>query len=215
MSATNYTELIARLRNESDDTATGKPKMGDTPYGDRNGVNTVFRLSYPNPVTGSIYLTYGTTIRSASGFTVLDGPGGIIQMTAAPDSGATQPFYFDYYYQWFLDDDLQKMIDGATEDLGGVAGTDLPAGLYSSQVQFALARFWKRRASRFAEFYATTGGGASASPESVTTQFLNLAKSATNEGIRLMNAYYTRHGGRQAPASGTITHVISPYTPKR
>ena len=215
MSATNYTELLARLRNESDDTAAGKPKMGDTPLGNRDGANVIFRLAYPNPVAGSIYLTYGTTVRSAAGFTLLDGPSGLIQMTAAPDAGTTQPFYFDYFYQWFLDADLQKMIDGATEDLGGVAGTDLADGLYSAQTQFALSRFWKRRASRFAEFYATAGGGASASPESVTTQFLNLAKAATNEGIRLMNAYYTRHGGRQAPASGTITHQISPYTPRR
>jgi hypothetical protein len=215
MPATNYTELLARLRNESDDTATGKPKFGDTPAGTRDGANTTFRLSYPNPITGSIYLTYGAAVRANTGFAILDGPSGYVQLTTPPDAGTTQPFFFDYFYQWFLDADLQKMIDGATEDLGGVAGTDLDAGLYSAQVQFALARFWKRRASTYAHLFATSGGGANASPESVTAQFLSLAKEATKEGVRLMTAFYTRHGKRNAPASGTITHNISPYTPKR
>jgi hypothetical protein len=215
MAATNYTELIARLRVEANDTSESNFKPGDTPVGTRDASNKVFRLAYPNPVSASLRLTYGTTIRSATGFTLLDSASGYVQLTNAPDSGATQPFFFDYFYQWFTDADLQKMLDGATEDLGGVAGTDLEAGLYSAQVQFALARFWKRRASTYAHLYATTGGNASASPESVTAQFLSLAKAATNEGVRLMTAFYTRHGKRNAPASGTITHKISPYTPRR
>lgn len=215
MSATDYTTLVARLRVEANDTDGSNPKFGDTPVGERNGVNKVFRLSYPNPVSASLKMTYGATARSDSGFTLLDGPSGYVQLDAAPDNGTTQPFFFDYFFQWFLDADYQKMIDGATEDLGGTAGTALDAGLNSALVQFALSRYWKRRASSYAHLYATSGGNANASPESISGQFLNLAKAATNEGIRLMNAFYTRHGKRNAPASGTITHMISPYTPKR
>ena len=215
MSATDYTTLIARLRVEANDTATSNPKMGDTPVGLRDGVNKVFRLSHGNPVSASLKLTYGATSRSESGFTLLDSASGYIQMDTAPDSGSTQPFFFDYFFQWFVDADYQNMIDGATEDLGGTAGTGIDAGLNSALVQFALSRFWKRRASTYAHLYSTAGGNANASPESVTAQFLSLAKAATSEGIRLMNAFYTRHGKRSAPASGTITHKISPYTPRR
>lgn len=214
MGATNYTSLLASLRVECDDTADSKLKLGDTPQGTRDASNVIFRLSATNIVTTSLKLTYGTTVRSATGFTVLDAVAGYIQMTAAPDA-TTQPFFFDYAFQYFTDADMMKFLDGATGDLGGVVGTDLDAGLYSAQVQFALARFWKRRASTYANQYATSGGGANASPESVTAQFLSLAKAATNEGVRLMNAFYTRHGKRQAPASGTITQRIVPYTPRR
>ena len=211
----DYTALINRVRTEANDTATSNPKFGDTPVGLRNAVNTVFRLSYPNPVPASIKFTYGTSSRASTGFTVLDAPSGYVNITAAPDSGVTQPFFFDYFFQYFLDADYQTFIDGATEDLGGVAGTLMDPGLNSALVQFALARFWKRRASTYAHLYASTGGNASASPESITAQFLSLAKAATNEGIRLMTAFYTRHGKRNAPASGTITNKISPYTPRR
>ncbi|MFA5937595.1 MAG: hypothetical protein WC822_06995 [Candidatus Paceibacterota bacterium] len=214
MGATNYTELLARLRVESDDTADSKLKLGDTPQGTRDASNVIFRLSATNIVTTSLKLTYGATVRSAAGFTVLDAISGYIQMTAAPDT-TTQPFFFDYSFQYFTDADMMKFLDGGTVDLGGVAGTDLDVGLYSAQVQFALARFWKRRASTYANQYATAGGGASASPESVTAQFLSLAKAATSEGVRLMNVFYTRHGARQAPASGTITARMDPYTPRR
>jgi hypothetical protein len=214
MGATDYAALIARIRVEANDTAESNFKPGETPIGTRDSANKTFRLAYPNPVPDSMRLTYGTTVRSAAGFTLLDRPSGYVEITTAPDL-ATQPFNFDYFYQWFTDADYRQMIDGSTEDLGGVAGTDLDPGLYSALVQFALSRFWKRRASTYAHLYATTGGGAGASPESVTAQFLSLAKAATNEGIRLETAFYTRHGRRNAPASGTITQRISPYTPRR
>lgn len=214
MAATNYTELLARLRAEAHDGADDNFRPGETPVGTRDGANVLFRLQYPNLVAGSLRLTYGTNIRVTTGFTLLDAASGYIQMASAPDS-VTQPFFFDYNFQWFTDATLTKMIDEATGDLGGVAGTDLDPGLYSAQVQFALARYWKARASSYAHLYQTAGGGANAMPESVSKQFLDLAKAATNEGIRLMNSFYTRHGKRQAPASGTITYGISPYTPRR
>lgn len=215
MGATDYTTLIARARVECNDTEGSNPHFGETPAGVRDAVNTVFRLLNPNPVASTLYYTYGATPRSQAGFAVLDGPSGYISITTAPDAGDTQPFFFDYFSLWFLDADYQKMIDGATEDLGGVAGQAIDAGLTSALIQFVLARFWKRRASTYANQYATDAGGASAAPESVSSQYLALAKVATSEGIRLMTAFYTRHGKRNAPASGTITNRISPYTPRR
>jgi hypothetical protein len=211
----DYTALIARARVECNDTASSNPHFGETPTGVRDAANTVFRLLNPNPVAASIYYTYGATSRSQAGFTLLDGPSGYVSITAAPDAGVTQPFFFDYFSQWFLDADYQQMIDGATEDLGGVAGQLMDAGLNSALIQFVISRFWKRRASTYANQYASAAGGSSAAPESVSSQYLALAKAATSEGIRLMTAFYTRHGKRNAPASGTITNQISPYTPRR
>ena len=214
MAATNYTELINRVRTEAKDLANSNPRFGDTPVGDRDGANTMFRLPFPNPVAGTLYFTFGTSKRSQAGFTILDQAAGYVNITAAPDT-TTQPFFFDYYFQWCTDAEITKFIDGATEDLGGVMGTDLEAGLYSAQVQFAISRYWKARASSYAHLYATAGGGANASPESLTENFMKLAREATKEGVRLMTSFYTRHGKRNAPASGTISYGISPYTPRR
>ena len=147
MGATNYTDLIARARIECNDAIGDNPHFGETPAGVRGAANTVFRLLNQNPILSTLYFTYGATSRSQAGFTLLDGPSGYVNITAPPDANTTQPFFFDYFSQWFLDADYQKMIDGATEDLGGVAGQAVDPGLSSTLIQFVLARFWKRRAS--------------------------------------------------------------------
>ena len=214
MGATNYAALIAAARGECNDTVSSNPHFGETPSGNRDGINTVFRLSSPNPVSATIYLTLGGAVRQQTGFTLLDVTSGYVNIPAAPDNNI-QPFFFDYFSQWFLDADYTSWIDDATVDVGGVIGTAVDPGLSTALLQFVLARFWKRRASEYANQYASHAGSAGDAPESVTAQFLSLAKAATTEGVRLMNAFYTRHGARQAPASGTITQRISPYTPRR
>jgi hypothetical protein len=215
MSATDYTTLIAKIRLSANDTATANFHPGETPMGLRNGTNKVFRLANTNPVAASMYLTYGSTVRSASGFSILDAPSGYIEMTSAPDASTTQPFYFDYFHQWFVDADYNTMIDEATEALGESAGVATPEGLYPALIQYALSRFWIRRASQYANVYATRGGPADARPESVTQQFLNLSKEAEKRGQDLRDAYYKRFGKRAAPASGTVTLGSRPYTPRK
>jgi len=215
VSATDYATLTAKVRLSANDTATSNFHPQEAPVGLRNGANKVFRLAYVNPVAASMYLTYGSTIRSASGFSILDAPSGYIEMGAAPDSGATQPFFFDYFHQWFPDADYGSMIDEATEALGEVAGVATVEGLYPALVQYALSRFWIRRSSQYANVYATRGGPADARPESVTQQFLDLSREAEKRGQDLRDAYYKRFGKRAAPASGTITLGFRPFTPRK
>ena len=217
MSATPYTLLIARLRILGNDTATSNPKFGDTPQGVRDGTNKTFRLAAGNPVAGSIYYTYGATVRATTGFTLLDQMSGYMGLAAAPDAGTTQPFFFDYFFQWFADADYQDMIDDATLALGGIAGQDLPegAGLYPAQIQYALANYWDRRASATANMFASHGGSADAHPETVTNAFRNLAKDARKNGDTLRDAFYKRFGKRNAPASATVTYGFDLQTPPR
>jgi len=51
--------------------------------------------------------------------------------------------------------------------------------------------------------------------ESVTKNYLALAKSAFTMASDLRNDYYTRKGKRNAPASGSFNYSIDPYTPPR
>lgn len=229
MAATDYATLTTRVRTLGDDTATSNYKPGDVPQGLRNSANTIFRLSFRNVVVSSVLYTYGAgTIRSATGFTILDqlaqsisgspgaiGTTGYVSITSAPDQSTTQPLYFDYFYLWFSDADYQVMIDEATEILGGTAGQSVVEGLYPALIQFALMRYWTRRSSTWATFYQSSGGGASADPKTPTQNFLALAKMAADLGKTLMMNYYTRQGQREAPASGSITYGVDPYTPKR
>ena len=219
MAATNYTVLVNRLRIAANDTATSNPHSQETPTGVRNGTNTTFKLANPNIVAGSNFLSYGATVRSASGFSILDAPTGYITMGAAPDSGATEPFFFDYFHQWFVDADYQTMLDEATDTIGpplGIsAGTDLPTGLYPAQVAYALVEYWNRRASQFANLFASKVTTAESHPETPSQNFGKLATAAQKKADALLLAYWKRNGARNAPASGTISYGISQYTPRR
>ena len=209
MSATNYTALVAKLRILANDTATSNPHLGETPLGLRDGSNKTFRLAFQNPASSAIFMTYGATIRSASGFSILDAATGYLTVNPAPDANITQPFYFDYFSQLYADADYQTMLDEATEWLGGVAGTDQPEGLYPAQIRYALASFYNRRASDKAKEYASSGGGIGAQPQTPAQAFTALAKAALAAAITLRDDYYKRQGQRNAPASGTVHYPMS------
>ena len=212
MSATNYAVLTPRLRILADDAATSKGNLhlGETPTGTRDGSNKTFRLAFQNPVTASLYMTYGTTVRTQAGFTILDGPTGYLTVDPAPDSGTTQPFYFDYAAYLYLDAEYQSMLDEGTDWLGGTIGTDLAEGLYPAQTYYALSMFYTRRASEKAPQFASSGGGIGAQPQTPAQAFTKLADWALRQAIIKRDDFYKRQGQREAPASGTIHYGISP-----
>ena len=220
MSATNYAVLVSRLQIKAADTETSNPHLGEVPSGQRNGTNKIFRLSYQNPVVIGIFLTYGAGIirqpAGANTFQILDGPTGYITVTPggiAPDSGSTQPFYFDYFSQLFTQADYQSMLDEGTDWLAGLsgvpAGTDLPEGLYPAQVQYALHVFYTRRVSALAKEYASSGGGIGAQPQTPAQTFMALAKAALAQAITYRDDYYKDAGQRNQPFSGSIHYPMS------
>lgn len=213
MGATNYTVLVQRLRTLASDSATSNFHPGETPSGVRDGNNKTFKLAFPNPVVGAIFMTYGSNIRAAAGFTILDGPSGYLTVDPAPDAGVTQPFYFDYFSQLYPDADYKGWLDEAAEWLGGVAGTDVVEGLYPAQVYYGLSCFYARRASEKAPLFATSGGGVGAQPATPAQAFTKLADWALKKAEEKRDMFYKRQGQREAPASGTITMQMSSGQP--
>jgi len=196
----------------------------------RDGLNVTFYLQYQNIVSGLInsvqygpWCTYGTNKRSLSGGTVpftLDAVNGIVTMGSPPDAGITQPFFFDYYFQWFVDADYQDWIDQATLELGMTLGnfvgqTPGSGDLTAALIQLVVERYWINRASLYANKYATSGGGAAEQIQTVTQNFLNLAKQARAKADRMRIAAYVDPGERQMPASAVITTQPAQYTPPR
>lgn len=228
--ATDYTNLTLQARAEARDLVDSNPVVRETPSGGRDGSATVFYLDNKNIVSGIVssvqygpWVTYGTNQRSLSDGSVpftLDSLNGIVTMGTAPDDGTTQPFFIDYYFQWFTDANYVYWIDRATEELGQTAGsfTGAVAGggsLTPALIQYVLERFWKNRASQYANKYATSTASASEDIQTVTDNFLNLAKNARKNGDMLRKFAYVDPGQKQKAASGTITYTMSPYTPRR
>lgn len=228
MAATNYTALIAAIRRKAGDTAgtsiaaasLSNLVPNETPQGDQDGVNVNFYLANPNVIVGVVggfdygpYLTLGTTIRAKTGFAITP-QSGLVVFGAAPGAGVA-PFGMNYWFQWMTDADYSNLVDDATEELGSLAGVDVGTQLYPPLIQYALAGFWTKRASDYANKYATASGGASEQAQSVTANFLNLAKNARKLGDGMRLNAYVDPGAKKQAASGTITYGFSKGTPRR
>lgn len=199
-----------------------------------DGVNRTFRLkSAPlaNPNTsGTQDATYvwvtiigaGATVRSQSHtlFSVTDQVNGIITFAVAPNPGSAVSnagVYVDYNFFWFTDAKYQEFLNQAANmTVAGVTdATQIAEGLVEPMLQYAIAYFWKARASQYAERYESTGGDASQRVQTVTQAYLALAKEAQSRGDYLKKDYYQRQGQRDLPSSQDGNVSFDPITPIR
>lgn len=227
--ATDYATLTLTARAEARDLVYHNPVTQESLGSNQSGVdgaNLVFYLANKNIVSGTVSgVQYGPWIssatlgaRSLTGFTV-DTLNGIITMAAAPASGAQPPF-IDYYFQWFPDADYTTWIDEATQELQQVAGqfsgpVTNGGDLTPALISYVVERFWLNRASQYATKYASSAMGSSEQVQTVTQNYLALAKQARKRGDDQRMAAYIDAGKKAKPASGTITYGMSRYTPRR
>jgi hypothetical protein len=205
-------DIITRLRILSNDTPTSNLLTVETPSGATDAVNTKFRLQQRPVVTGSVYLSFGTTFRTQTGFTV-DLVNGILTITAAP--AANTELKVDYNFYWFTDTDHTEFLNDAAEMLGNTDPTLVPSGLGMAMLQYALGYFWQRRASQYAHRFSSSSMGNAAQVDQVTKNFTTLAAASFKLGDNFREMYYKRQGQREAPASGTGAFAFDPYTPPK
>jgi hypothetical protein len=205
--------LITSLRTLANDTTTANRILRETLTGVVDGSNKNFYLQQRNIVTGSVYLTYTGVFRTQTGFTVTLADG-LVAFGSAPASGLE--ILADYNFQWFNDTDHTEFLNRAANHLS--ANTDPTAvdvGLEMALMQYALGYFYQRRAAEYAHRYSSSSMGTTAQVDTVTKNFAMLAKSAFDTADKFRLAFYQRQGQREAPASGTQTYGIDPYTPQR
>lgn len=224
--ATEYAALTLQARAEARDLVSQNPISRETPIGDIDGVNVIYYLQNKNIVSGTVgavnygpFVTLSTSKRATTGY-VLDALNGILTLTVPVPTPLLPPWFVDYFFQWFTDTDYQTWIDQATQELAQTAGLFVGpvAGggdLTPALIQYVIERFWTARASLYANKYATTAAGASEQIQTVTANFLSLAKAARVKAAAMRVAAYVDPGQKLAPASGTITHNIGRYTPRR
>jgi hypothetical protein len=217
--------LISSLRILTHDGPTDhvifSEKLGTRPDGFTvNGTNKVFRLGGEDGhslplVASSVFISTGATQRSQSGFTQTDNVNGFITFATAPPAGID--VFADYNYYWFSDAQYTEFLNEAAQTVqAGVAdATVIITGLTQSLLQYALASFFKSRASQYAERYSTSGGEVGQSVEAVAKIFLSLSKEASARGKDYRDEYYTRQGARNAPAQAIGNYRIDPITPPR
>ncbi len=217
--------LIVTLRSLAQDADVSKVIFGENicadPATPADGVNTHFRLRSAPVVSGSVYIsTVGGSYRSQTGFTV-DLPTGIVTFTVAPAANAQM--VADYAFYWFADAQHTEFLNQAGDNLQlGQNPLDLTTvviGLQPALIQYALANLWRARASQYAEKYASSGGEAGESVQTVAEAYIKLARAADKRGDELRDGYYSKQGQkldvsyaspRTYPAPG-----FDPITPRR
>lgn len=211
-SITVPTALITKLRILANDTATSNFISAETPVGTINSSNTHFRTQYQNLVSGSVYLSNATVFRSQAGFTV-DATNGLLTFSPAPSDTTS---VVDYNFQWFTDTDYSEFLSDAALLLGS---DNDPAtvvdGLIMALLQYGLFYFYMRRATQYANKYASTGGQASQSVESVTGNFRKLAELSMDKGDQFRTDYYEKQGQQKNPAAAIVAIQFDPMTPRR
>ena len=206
--------LIESLRIAGEDAETSNRAFNESPVGAVNGTNTHFRLANRNIVPGSVLISDSTGVwrenAAAYGF-VEDDVNGMITFNTAPVLNTI--LTADYYWQWFTDTDMSEFINEAAQNLGYTDPTAVPQLQVTSLLKYALNVLLLRKAQAYTRKFSSSSGGISQEVAAVANQFQEEAKQAFDEGVKLMNNYYTRSGARQAPASGTTTYKVDPFTP--
>ncbi len=226
-------QLIVSLRLLANDDSASKTiwdeNLGSDPTTPVDGANTKFRLkSIPlvgTTTPGSVYITIigtGAAYRTQSGFTVNDFTLGLLTFSPAPNPGTGQGagVYASYNYYWFSDAKYTEFLNEAYSDLSlnaAVDPTQIPLGLEPAMLQYALARFFKARASQYMERYSSSGGEAGQAVESVSKGYLQAASQAEKRGDTLRDSFYKKQGQQLTPAFQTNRTAprIDPITPIR
>lgn len=215
--------LIASLRTLASDNTDSNviygEKIGDTQFL-VDGTNRLFRLrNVPlvgaNAGVGNVYLTRpGTSYRIQTGFTITDVANGIITFTVAPT--ANESIYADYNYYYFSDAKYTEFLNEAASNLL-LNATDDPttvvAGLIPAMMQYALALFFKARASQYQSRYSSSGGEAGQSVESVASGYAKLAAAAEKRGDTMRQAFYENQSQNFSPGVAVANYRIDPITP--
>lgn len=203
---------ILKVRASLGDSATSKLQRNENLI-KPDGVNKFFLLANFPVVSGSIFITQDASVRSQSGFTP-DYTNGSITFATAPAATLTK-FCADYNYNIATDAEYTEFINDALSMLGLADITAVPQGLEAALVTLAKYGYFTKRSTDYATRYDSSGGIAGHQVSTVTSNFLKLADKAFTQGTDMRDDFYKRQGRRAAPASGSISYHIDPYTPER
>ena len=142
---------------------------------------------------------------------------GEITLAAAPVDG--DDVTASYYYQWFIDSELDQFLKNASQWLGLTSTyINVPDGLVPSALHYAgqeayhrLANWWQTRLS---ETYRLEDVPSNKDDSSIKN-WLELAKTFEEKALRLRNDYYTRQGQNLQPLFGSIRGSVRDLVPKR
>ena len=218
MSAQPLVDVVKAIREMVGDTGQNREQTVRTevPAGALDGANKVFTLQY-YPVTATGFQLYKNGVLLVGGGVdyTLTMATGLIVMVVAPVF--SDSLVASYSFTWFEDERYYEFIwhgaqrIGVTGDTSGATAEDratstllrMNDGLMDALRLFAACEYCYRRATEAGHKTASSAGGQSISPQSITSQFEKLGKSFCDRATKARDEFYERKGAREAPATGT------------
>lgn len=221
----SMTEATTDLRTLLSDGSNDKIVFRKKCFGTVDGVNLeykTFETRRSTNFTTSVahFGVYLGGVRQTPGIQInFDDPtsGQFTFATAPTDTGVSVEA--TYYYQWFLDPELQQFITSGLRWLNvGTDPTQLPDGLIPAALHYAGQESYHKLAVRWSvrmsEMYLLED---SPDPKvlGIADSYRKIAADFTKKAVTLRDDYYKRSGQALAPNFGSIAGRVRDYVPRR
>ncbi len=191
-------------------------QKGIAPVGAIDGANTTFFTFEDRLVVGTLVVFVNGAV--ASGVTLVDAVQG--QFTVTPAPAAQSTIRASYFFQYFLDEDLDEALDLATGELNETSDITLvPLGLKGAALNFsayfAISKQVIRWSQRKSAQFQLEEEPIQQEPTNRSDLFERTAERFYKKAVEMRTSYYTRHGRRNAPAFNVYKPVIRQIAPRR
>lgn len=218
-----YTSAITELRQILADTQYNKRASKKSLIGKIDGSNTSF-VTYDKRIIASTLevfvndelVSYNLDDNIAGKITLNDAPSGNVKVQA------------NYYFQWWIDDELKNFLNKGAEICGEYTTTtpdtaylNIIPGLKNAALNFAVSLAAKSLINYLVlrkhsgEFLIEQDGNSDANYEATLKYLESLADSSWKMAIQLRNDFNQKQGRQLNPAFGIKLGAVKQYGPKR
>lgn len=207
------------LRSFVRDNVTDRPVKNKLVLGPIDGVNPVFYTYEERIVAGTILFSYDYVEQPGSVIAAQDLIMG--KFSLAPPPQANVGVRASYYWQLFLDSDLDEALQLAAGEIHETDDiTTVQAGLKNAALHFAASFAFTNQSVRWlvqraSEKYLLQESPVEAPAEQRAKEFRDAATTYYKMGVELRSSFYQRHGRRDAPAWNVYKPVLPPIQPLR
>jgi len=212
MAEWDTSSAVASLRSLLGDGETDKFEFKVDAVPAPDGTTVRFFAGQTRIVEGSLH-AYLLGVEATPDHTVeVDG---LFDMTAAPAANAS--LQTSFYYQWFLDSELQGYVDDSARLLGytGLADDLLPVGVRPVLLDFACYYAYMRKAAEAAANPLASAAGYTADQSRPAPNWLALAKMALETAQMKLKLFAENPLlGSTRPALKFVTLRMQDYMPR-
>jgi len=219
-------EAILALRSLIFDGPTDKLASQKEVVGKKDSVNQIFKTFEPrrvNDFTVTPVYPFGVykngVIVPNTDISVDDLESGTFTITGTSIPGPRDTLTATYYYQWFLDTDLDGFLQNASNWLGlGATYTNIPDGLNPAAFDYAAKEAYRSAAMKTSIRLSQTYKMEDAPSEDIRNTiavWTGMAKDFMDSAQKQRASYYSRQDQFEAPLFGFSLGKVFDPTPRR